>query len=102
MRTFSRSISDLLIAWRIPLLLLGVAAAVAAYFPSQDLVFDRSIENMFAPDDPLLEPYAKLKRTFGGNEIVLAVYVDEDLLHPDGRESLGRPCSARSSRRCPA
>ncbi len=85
MRTFSRSISDLLIAWRIPLLLLGVAAAVAAYFPSQDLVFDRSIENMFAPDDPLLEPYAKLKRTFGGNEIVLAVYVDEDLLHPDGR-----------------
>jgi predicted RND superfamily exporter protein len=40
---------------------------------------------MFAKDDPLLAPYEKLKRTFGGNEIVLAVYRDEELLHEDGR-----------------
>ena len=33
-----------------------------------------SIENMFAPDDPLLVPYRQLKRTFGGDEIALAAY----------------------------
>ena len=46
--------------------------------------FDRSIENMFAPDDPLLAPYGLLKRTFGGNEIVMATYMDENLFSPEG------------------
>ena len=36
------------------------------------------------PDDPLLPPYQRLKRDFGGNEIVLAVYHDEHLLDADG------------------
>ncbi|MFH1266766.1 MAG: MMPL family transporter [Planctomycetota bacterium] len=75
----------LLVAWRVPLLLLGIVAAVLAFFPARGLHFDRSIENMFAPADPLLPPYGKLKRTFGGNEVVVAVYVDEELFHPDGR-----------------
>jgi predicted RND superfamily exporter protein len=85
MTSLTQRAVDLLIARRIPLLLLGVAAAAVALFPAQELQFDRSIENMFAPDDPLLGPYEKLKRTFGGNEIVVAVYVDDELLHPDGR-----------------
>ena len=85
MRPLAQRIVDVLIAWRVPLLVLGVVAAAVAFFPAQGLQFDRSIENMFAPDDPLLGPYARLKRAFGGNEIVLAVYVDEELLHPDGR-----------------
>ena len=76
---------DVLIAWRTPLLVLGIVAAVVASFPARRLQFDRSIENMFAPEDPLLGPYGRLKRAFGGNEIVLAVYRDEELLHPDGR-----------------
>ena len=59
----------------------GVAAADhrlvlgAAICPRQ-LSFDQSIENMFAADDPLLVPYRRLTRTFGGNEIALAAYVD--------------------------
>jgi predicted RND superfamily exporter protein len=85
MGTLTQRIIDLLITWRIPLLLLGVAAAAVAFLPARELQFDRSIENMFAPGDPLLKPYEKLKRTFGGNEIVVAVYVDDELLHPDGR-----------------
>lgn len=76
---------DFLLAWRLPLLLLGVVAAAVAFLPARQLQFDRSIENMFAPGDPLLPPYEKLKRTFGGNEIVLAVYADDELLHADGR-----------------
>lgn len=73
-----------LIAWRWPLLGLGLLIMALAYPLSTQVAFDRSIENMFAPDDPLLVPFRKLKETFGGNEIVLAVYEDPELLDPSG------------------
>lgn len=68
--------------------LLGVAILLVglAYPQASRLDFDRSIENMFAPDDPLLVPYRTLKRTFGGNEIALAAYVDPALLTPEGMQ----------------
>lgn len=78
------SFVNLLIRWRIALLCLGVLIVALAYPLSTQVEFDRSIENMFAPDDPLLVPFRKLKETFGGNEIVLAVYEDEQLLEPSG------------------
>lgn len=83
-RTLAASIVDWLIAWRWPLLVLGLSIAALAYGPANRLEFDRSIENMFAADDPLLPPYRQLKRTFGGNEIALAAYVDPDLLTEQG------------------
>ncbi len=75
---------DPLIAARWLLLALGVLIALVAYVPSRQLTFDRSIERLFAANDPVLAPYQRLKRDFGGNEIVLAVYRDEHLLDPDG------------------
>ena len=39
---------------------------------------------MFPASSPLLSSYRKLKRTFAGNEIVLAVYDDEQLFNSDG------------------
>jgi uncharacterized protein len=74
-----------LIAARWPLFGVALLAAAAAYYPSRLVRFDRSIENLFAASDPLLAPYQRLKRDFGGNEIVMAVYQDEHLLDPDGR-----------------
>jgi predicted RND superfamily exporter protein len=73
-----------LIRFRWPLLALGILIVAVAYPFSLRVEFDRSIENMFAPDDPLLAPFKKLKETFGGNEIVLAVYEDPELLDPSG------------------
>src|SRR4051794_12238656 len=73
-----------LIAVRWPLFALGLLVATVAYLPSRHVHFDRSIEHMFAATDPLLPPYQRLKRDFGGNEIVLAVYEDEHLLNADG------------------
>jgi predicted RND superfamily exporter protein len=78
------SVVTWLIAWRWPLLGLAVCLAAVALGPSQSLRFDRSIENMFAPDDPVLEPYRLLKRTFGASEMVLATYDDEQLMSPAG------------------
>src|SRR5436190_23004730 len=74
-----------LIAARWPLFGVALLLAAAAYYPSRQVRFDRSIEHMFAPSDPLLPPYQRLKREFGGNEVVMAVYQDEHLLDPDGR-----------------
>ncbi|HWB09850.1 MAG TPA: MMPL family transporter [Pirellulales bacterium] len=84
----TRSLAQILIRFRWPFLLAALAATVVAYFPSQRLAFDRSIENMFAPDDPVLEPFRKLKRTFGGDEVALAAYVDADLLTSAGLTKL--------------
>ncbi len=79
----SDRLAILLIRFRWWLLAIGVLLGTLAFGPAQRLDFDRSIENMFAANDPLLQPYARLKRTFGGNEVVMAVYDDPDLLHPD-------------------
>jgi len=84
MFSISRRLTDILIAYRWPLLALAVVAAACAYLPASRMQFDRSIENMFSPDDPLLPPYHLLQDTFGGNEVVMAVYVDPELLNPDG------------------
>jgi len=83
-RTVHRII-EVLIAWRTALLVLAIALAAVAFVPAGRLRFDRSIENMFAPEDPLLGPYKRLKRVFGGNEIVVAVYEDDELFDADGR-----------------
>lgn len=86
----SERITAWLIAWRWPLLILAVALVGIAAGPAGQLGFDRSIENMFAPNDPLLVPYQQVKRTFGGNEIALAAYIDPNLLTPEGMERLAK------------
>src|SRR5262245_22150164 len=85
-----RRIVNLLIAWRLPLLFVGLAVSVAACFRAQHLSFDRAIENMFAADDPILAPFRQLERTFGGDEIALAAYPDPQLLTPRGLDRLDR------------
>ena len=62
---FSERIANWLISRRAILLGVGILIAIAAYFPASDLRFDRSIENMFAADDPLLEPFQSARRRFG-------------------------------------
>ncbi|MEK6248003.1 MAG: MMPL family transporter, partial [Planctomycetales bacterium] len=73
-----------LIRWRWLFFVCAILLAVPAHFVSSRLDFDHSIENMFAKNDELLIPYRRLKKMFGGNEVVLAVYTDSDLLTPAG------------------
>lgn len=81
----TNQIVDRWLQWRYALLALALLLAMGSYFAARDLQFDRSIENMFPADSPLLASYRKLKRTFGGNEIVLAVYEDQELFSEDGQ-----------------
>lgn len=84
MNNVSPRAAGLLIRHRWPLLAVAALLTAVAVWPASRLKFDRSIENVFAPGDPLLVSYRRLKRTFGGNEIVLAAYTDEQLFAADG------------------
>ncbi len=83
-------IAEFLISWRWPLLGLAALLTAVSWRPASRLDFDRSVENMFAANDPLLPPYLLLKRAFRGNEVVLAAYVDEQLMTPAGYRRLER------------
>ena len=80
----SRGIAAILVKSRWVLLAASIVLAPIAWHYSTKLDFNRSVESMFADDDPVLGPYQRLKETFGGNEIVLAVYEDPSLLDADG------------------
>ncbi len=60
------------------LLILAAVLAIVSWRISLQFSYDRSIENMFADDDPILVSYHRLKRTFGG------------ILHPQN-QTVGRP-----------
>ncbi|MCH7729685.1 MAG: MMPL family transporter, partial [Planctomycetes bacterium] len=84
----SNRIAEWLIRWRFVLLLVGIGMSVVAYFPSSNLDFDRSIENMFPEkeedeEEGLLPPYRRLAETFGGNEIVMLAYRDDNFIRFD-------------------
>ncbi len=55
-------------------LAVALVLVVAAWVPARQLQMDRALSTMFAPDDPILEPFARLKRTFGGGQVILAAY----------------------------
>lgn len=76
------------IAWRWLWLVLGLLAMAVSFPASQRLEFDRSLEKMFASDHPALDSYRKLKRTFGGDQIVAVAYHDPDVLSADGMARL--------------
>lgn len=67
------------------LLALGIVLAAVTWFLKSGSQFDKSIEGMFAPDNPALVEYSQLKDKFGGTDIVLAVYEDDKLFDPDGQ-----------------
>lgn len=79
-----RFASRCLIAWRYGLLAVAAALVVASFWIPQEVDFDRKVTNMISNSSGVLDSFLKLKRSFGGNEIVLAVYEDPQLLTKDG------------------
>ena len=73
-----------LIRHRHVLLGLGLLLAVGGALLGNHLQLDRSIEHMFAEDDPILQPYRALQEKFGQNEIAMAVYSEPELQTEQG------------------
>ncbi|SMP65479.1 hypothetical protein SAMN06265222_10958 [Neorhodopirellula lusitana] len=48
------------------------------------LQVNRQLASMFAPDDPSLADYQNLQATFGGNQVIMLVYDDPDLMSQAG------------------
>jgi uncharacterized protein len=77
-------LSAFLIDQRLGFAILAVAITVGAVLLSKRLEFSRSIDAMFDRSDPALVPYARMTRTFGSNETVLAAYDDPHLFTSEG------------------
>ena len=76
--------ADWLVRFRGPLFLLAVVLVAVGVERARQLKFSRSIDAMFDRSDPALVPYARMTRTFGSNETVLAAYDDPQLFTSEG------------------
>ena len=77
-------IGEFLVARRWPLFAVAAICALTGFVTVGEMELDRSIESLFPADDPILAPFFRLQRRFGGNAIILAAYQDDDLLSEDG------------------
>ena len=77
-------LADILIKFRWPLLVIALLLAVLSVRPALQLRYDRSIERMFAANDPVLPSFRKLQRTLGGGELLLVTYHDPQLMSEQG------------------
>jgi predicted RND superfamily exporter protein len=82
--TLTRRALEWLIRVRWGLLALALILGAVGTYVGSGLTMDRSLERMFAPDDPLLPAYQKLQKAFGKHQIVLAIYRDEQLDEAEG------------------
>ena len=64
--------------FRWPLLVAAFALVAAAFVPAGKLTLERSIESLFAPDDPRLRAYQRSRDRFLGDEFVLVAWEEED------------------------
>lgn len=64
--------------------MVAVTVLVVTVFSAPNRISDQSIEGLFAMSDELFSSYQTLKRTFGGNEVILAVYQDDELFSESG------------------
>jgi uncharacterized protein len=77
-----------LVRYRYWLLAAAVVATALSYIAASRLTLERSIESLYAPDDPHLLDYRESKSLFGGDEFVIVAYQDPDLLSEDHLSAL--------------
>ncbi|HEV7282896.1 MAG TPA: MMPL family transporter [Pirellulaceae bacterium] len=81
--------ADRIVRWRWIYAILFLALTGAAWLPSRELRFSRTMETMFPPGRPLMNAYQRLKRTFGGSDLLLFAYASPDFKERP-REALDR------------
>jgi predicted RND superfamily exporter protein len=77
-------LADFLVRYRIGLFIGAVAISAFAFVEASKLTLEQSIESLYALDDPHLLDYRQSKSLFGGDEFVIVVYEDPELLTADG------------------
>ncbi|MFM7412633.1 MAG: efflux RND transporter permease subunit, partial [Planctomycetota bacterium] len=82
--SFASRVATLLVGRRMQLVVLAALLTGLGVWQSRRLEFSKSIDAMFDRSDPALVPYARMTRTFGSNEAVLAAYDDPELFTTAG------------------
>jgi predicted RND superfamily exporter protein len=77
-------LADFLVRYRIGLFVGAVIVSAFAFVEASKLKLDQSIESLYSLNDPHLLDYGESKSLFGGDEFVIVVYDDPELLTPDG------------------
>jgi predicted RND superfamily exporter protein len=77
-------LAHLLIRFRFPLFFLGLLLAAAATIPANRLGFDQSLEALYSPTDRHLVDFSRSKQTFGGDELAIVAWKDQQLLDAAG------------------
>jgi predicted RND superfamily exporter protein len=77
-------LADFLVRYRIGLFLGAAAISAFAFVEASKLTLEQSIESLYALDDPHLVDYQESKSLFGGDEFVIVVYEDPEILTADG------------------
>lgn len=76
--------AELIVRWRWCLFLFAVISLAFAWPASNRLALDRSLQKMFATDDPIRVSFEKLVEQFGVSDLVVVAYRDPDLWNQDG------------------
>ena len=84
MKRLASRIARALIRQQYGLLAIAALVVITSFLLPNQLDFDRKVTNMISDKTGVLAPFLRLKRSFGGNEIVLAVYEDPNLLDESG------------------
>ena len=81
----SDAIANALVERRRILLAVVAVLTVFAIVPALRLELNRSLESLYADDDPLLVHYRESKELFGGDEFVIVAWRQPDLLDDEGK-----------------
>ena len=73
-----------LVAWRTPLLVVGLLATFGLMPLAGKVVSDRSVKALFPPDSSRLRAYRSVTDDFGGDAVCLMCYRDPDLFSAAG------------------
>ena len=84
------SIGDVVIRRRRIIFAAALGFAAAAWWTAPPLAYEQDVAAMFPPDDEHRIATETLRRVFGGEAVVLAVYTDEQLLTPQGAKRPAR------------
>ena len=78
--SLAAKLSTGLVRWRWVWFPLAVVLTAIGFWKARELTFDRSIESLYAADNPHLADYRESKSLFGGDEFIIVTFRDPNLL----------------------
>ncbi|NNJ25680.1 hypothetical protein LzC2_17530 [Planctomycetes bacterium LzC2] len=85
---FADRFAAALTRFRWPLLFTALGLVAAAFVPANRLELERSIESLYADDDPRLAAFSRSREYFGGDEFVVVAWDQPDPTAPENLDQI--------------